>query len=61
MRKYNAKMFTTAIAKIAASEKSITGPRLAAAPMTMKTQKIDLNVNSDFFPSPNRYVQLFKP
>ncbi len=33
-------MFTTAIAKIAASEKSITGPRLAAAPITIKMQKI---------------------
>ena len=47
-------MLTTAIAKIAASEKSMTGPRLAAAPITMKMQKMTLKVSSEFLPSPNR-------
>ena len=47
-------MFTTAMAKIAASEKSITGPRLAAAPITTKMQKITLKTSSVVLPSPNR-------
>ncbi len=47
-------MLTTAMAKIAASEKSMTGPRLAAAPMTMKMQKMILKTSSVVLPSPNR-------
>ena len=47
-------MLTTAMAKIAASEKSMTGPRLAAAPMTTKMQKITLKASSFDLPSPNR-------
>ena len=54
-------MFTTAMAKIAASEKSITGPRLAAAPITTKMQKMILKISSVILPSPNKYVHAFRP
>jgi hypothetical protein len=47
-------MLTTAIANVAASEMSITGPRLAAAPITIKIQKMILKVSSAALLSPNR-------
>jgi hypothetical protein len=48
MRKYRARMLTTAIAKIAASEKSITGPRFGTVPMTTKMQNITLKTSLFF-------------
>ena len=53
--------FLERMAKIAASEKSITGPRFAAAPMTTKMQKMTLNTSSLVSPSPNRNVHALSP
>ena len=47
-------IFTRAIEKIAASEKSMTGPSFMAEPMITKRQKMILNANCVFGASPNR-------
>ena len=54
-------MLGIAIAKIIASEKSMTGPRLAEAPMTTNRQKMILKISSLVWPSPKRKVQAFSP
>jgi hypothetical protein len=47
-------MLGTIIAKIMASEKSMTDPRLAAEPMITKKQNMSLYVYSIFLERPNK-------
>lgn len=51
----------TAIAKIIASEKSVTAPKLDAEPTTTNEQNINLYKFPDSLERPNKNIQLCKP